>query len=128
MAKFSPDAVASGPAIRAITAAGGFRIDGDVYAEGVLLTGDAAEAWLAPALDVLDPAALGGLLARDPAPEFLLLGTGKTLRRPPAAFTAALDVQGIGIELMDSRAAAHAWGVLRAEGRDIVCALMPLDR
>jgi uncharacterized protein len=27
---------------------------------------------------------------------------------------------------MDSRAAARAWGVLRAEGREIVCALMPL--
>ena len=29
---------------------------------------------------------------------------------------------------MDSRAAARAWGVLRAEGREIVAALMPLDR
>ena len=82
--------------------------------------------WAPPALDALDPAALGDLLTRDPAPEFLLLGTGPTLRRPSPAFIAALEAQGIGVEIMDSRAAARAWGVLRAEGREIVCGLLPL--
>ncbi len=127
MAKFSPDPVASGPSIRGF-AGGGFKIDEQVYPEGVLLTSESAAAWQAPVLDELDVAALGVLLMRDPPPEFLLLGTGGTLRRPPAAFAAALDAQGIGLEVMDSRAAAHAWGVLRAEGREIVAALMRLDR
>ena len=124
MAKFSPDPVASGPAIQAISE-GGFRIDGEVM-EAVLLTPEAAVPWAPPALDALDPAAFGDLLTRDPAPEFLLLGTGPTLRRPSPAFIAALEAQGIGVEVMDSRAAARAWGVLRAEGREIVCALMAL--
>jgi uncharacterized protein len=124
MAKFSPDPVASGPAIQAISE-GGFRIDGEVL-EAALLTPEAAIVWAPPAIDMLDPSALGDLLTRDPAPEFLLLGTGRTLRRPPPAFTAALEAQGIGVEIMDSRAAARAWGVLRAEGREIVCALMGL--
>jgi uncharacterized protein len=124
MAKFSPDPVAGGPAIQAI-AEGGFRIDGDVL-EAALLTPETAVPWAAPSIDALDPSALADLLTRDPAPEFLLLGTGKTLRRPPPAFTAALEAQGIGVEIMDSRAAARAWGVLRAEGREIVAALMPL--
>lgn len=127
MPKFSPDPVASGPAIRGFSGSG-FRIDADVYPDGALLTPESVEGWAGPSLDTIDPASLGTLLTRDPAPEFLLLGTGKALRRPPAAFTAALDAQGIGVEVMDSRAAAHAWGVLRAEGRDIVCALLPLDR
>lgn len=124
MAKFSPDPVASGPAIQAI-AEGGFRIDGEVL-EAALLTPEAAIPWAPPPIDALDPSALGELLTRDPAPEFLLLGTGQTLRRPPPSFTAALEAQGIGVEVMDSRAAARAWGVLRAEGREIVCALMAL--
>jgi uncharacterized protein len=124
MARFSPDPVAGGPAIQGL-ADGGFRIDGTVM-EAALLTPESATPWQAPSIDVLDPSALGGLLERDPAPEFLLLGTGATLRRPPPAFAAALDAQGIGVEIMDSRAAARAWGVLRAEGREIVCALMPL--
>jgi uncharacterized protein len=127
MAKISPDRVASGPAIEAIAADGGFRIDGEVL-EAALLTPEAAMPWAPPAIDALDPSALGDLLTRDPAPEFLLLGTGATLRRPSPAFTAALEAQGIGVEVMDSRAAARAWGVLRAEGREIVAALMGLER
>jgi uncharacterized protein len=128
MARFSPDPVASGPAIQAITGDGGFRIDGEVYPDGALLTPETAHHWQAPALDALESGALDALLTRDPTPEFLLLGTGPTLRRPSPAFAAALETQGIGIEIMDSRAAARAWGVLRAEGRDIVAALLPLGR
>jgi uncharacterized protein len=127
MAKFSPDPVASGPAIRGITG-GGFLIDADVYPDGALLSPEAASAWIAPPIAALDLAALGDLLDRRPAPEFLLLGTGAALRRPPPAFAKAVDARGLGLEVMDSRAAARAWGVLRAEGREIVAALMPLDR
>lgn len=128
MARFSPDPVASGPAIQAITGDGGFRIDGELYPDGALLTPETAHRWQAPTLGALEPGALSELLTRDPAPEFLLLGTGATLRRPSPAFIAALEAQDIGVELMDSRAAARAWGVLRAEGRDIVAALLPLGR
>jgi uncharacterized protein len=37
-----------------------------------------------------------------------------------------MEARGLGVEAMDSRAAARAWGVLRAEGRWIVAALLPL--
>ena len=100
----------------------GFRIDDHVY-EGLLLTPARAEGWTPPPLDALAPADVAPLLALDPQPEFLLLGTGATLRRPPPAFEAALP---FGIEVMDSRAAARAWGVLRAELRWIAAALYPL--
>ena len=125
MAKFSPDPVASGPAIRKITS-GGFLIDADVYPDGALLTPEAAHGWSAPTLEALDLASLGDLLDRTPTPEFLLLGTGAALRRPSPAFAKAVEAKGLGLEVMDSRAAARAWGVLRAEGREIVLALMPL--
>jgi uncharacterized protein len=127
MPKFSPDPVAGGPAIRGFSG-NGFRIDADLYPDGALLTPETAEQWQAPALDALDVDALAPLLARDPVPEFLLLGTGATLRRPSAAFVAAIEARGVGLELADSRAAARAWGVLRAEGREVVAALLPLDR
>ena len=58
-------------------------------------------------------------------PEFLLLGTGPTHAFAPRAFVAALEARGIGVEAMDSRAAARAWGLLRGEGRWIAAALMP---
>lgn len=80
----------------------------------------------APAIDALTIGALGDLFDADPRPEFLLLGTGAGLRQPPRAFVRAVEALGIGIEAMDSRAAARAWGVLRAEERWIVAALLPL--
>ena len=80
----------------------------------------------APTVDALTLAALGGLLDGDPRPEFLLLGTGAGLRQPPRPFVRDLEAKGIGVEAMDSRAAARAWGVLRAEERSIVAALLPL--
>jgi hypothetical protein len=46
--------------------------------------------------------------------------------RPPLALTKALGARGIGVEAMDSRAAARAWGVLRAELRWVAGALYPL--
>ena len=103
-----------------------FKLGEERYPRGLWLTPEAASGWDAPALDSLDPAALAPLLAFRPEPEFLLLGTGPAMHRPPPGFVAALEAQGIGVEAMDSRAAARAWGVLRGEGRWIVAALMPL--
>jgi uncharacterized protein len=46
--------------------------------------------------------------------------------RPPLLLIRALEASGIGVEAMDSRAAARAWGVLRAEGRWISGAFYPV--
>ncbi|WP_425230352.1 Mth938-like domain-containing protein [Sphingomonas sp.] len=103
---------------------GGFRI-GETRHRAVLLTVATALAWTPPPLAALTPADLQALINTDP--EFILLGTGATLQRPSVALTAILAAQNIGLEPMDSRAAARAWGVLRGEGRRIAAALYPLD-
>ena len=105
----------------------GFRVRDDLFPNGLLLSPVRAMAWDdAPTVDALTLAALGDLLDGDPRPEFLLLGTGAGLRQPLRAFVRDLEAKGIGVEAMDSRAAARAWGVLRAEERSIVAALLPL--
>jgi uncharacterized protein len=104
---------------------GGFRVDENVY-RALLLTPNRADAWTPPPLEALDLAALTPLIDLEPMPEFLLLGTGASLVRPPVTLVAALEKRGIGVEAMDSRAAARAWGVLRGEGRWIAAALYPL--
>lgn len=100
----------------------------DVFPDGLLLSPVRALAWAgAPAsVDALTLDLLGDLFDLDPRPEFLLLGTGAGLRQPPRPFVRAVEALGIGVEAMDSRAAARAWGVLRAEERQIVAALLPL--
>lgn len=124
MARWDRDAAADGPIVQGISARG-FTVDGGVY-PGLLLTPERADAWAPPALVELGIGDLEAVLGLRPTPEFLLFGTGPKLTRPPAALGRALDERGIGLEPMDSRAAARTWGVLRAEGRWIVAALMPL--
>lgn len=121
--RITRDPTAPGPIVRGF-AATGFRV-GEIAYPALLLAPDWHEPWSPPPFDSLRAEAVGSLV--DEAPEFLLLGTGATLRRAPAAFVAALEARGLGVEVMDSRAAARAWGVLRGEGRKIVAALYPLD-
>ena len=121
--RITRDPTAPGPIVRGF-AANGYRV-GEIAYPALLLSPDWHEPWSPPVFDALDTASVQALI--DEAPEFLLLGTGAELRRPPAAFRAAMEAAGLGVEAMDSRAAARAWGVLRSEGRKIVAALYPLD-
>ena len=118
-----PERAGPGPMVTGFGPAG-FRVEERSY-RALLLTVERAAEWSPPSLDALDESALADLLAD--RPEFLLLGTGPALRRPPAGLARVLDGRGIGLEVMDSRAAARAWGVLRSEGRRVAAALYPLD-
>jgi uncharacterized protein len=122
--RFEPTPPAAGPRVQGFSGRD-FLVDGKAY-KGLLLTPEAAFAWDPPALAALAAADVEALLTLDPAPEFLLLGTGASMAFPPPVFTAALEEKGIGVEAMDSRAAARAWGLLRGEARWIAAALMPL--
>lgn len=124
MPRFERSGMAEGPVVQGFTA-NGFAVDGQVYG-AVLLTPQGVAAWDAPAFEALMIDALEPLLTLDPSPELVILGTGPTHRIAPRALTAALEERGIGIEAMDSRAAARTWGLLRGEGRWIVAAIMPL--
>lgn len=116
---------ADGPVVSGMSAAG-FRIDDNIY-RALAITPLRADAWSPPPIGALNEAGLALVLALDPAPEFILLGTGATLVRPPPPLVRALEARRIGIEAMDSRAAARAWGMLRGEGRWIAGAFYPIE-
>jgi uncharacterized protein len=122
--RFERDPAARGPVVQGFSG-GGFSVDGGVY-RALLLTPLAAREWTAPPLAALTVDHLSELLALDPAPEFLVLGTGAAMGFPPRGLVRALEERGIGIEAMDSRAAARTWGMLRGEERWIAAAIMPL--
>ena len=117
------DASGAGPIVTGF-GPGGFRV-GELRFRAVLLTVGAAQDW--------SPSPLPGLTIDDlqllvaATPEFILLGTGVSLMRPTPSLITALEALNIGVEPMDSRAAARAWGVLRGEGRQVAAALYPLD-
>lgn len=124
MARLDRDSDAQGPIVRGF-AAGGFIVDGGVY-RTLQLTPLSASEWAPPPIAELALAHLEALLALDPPAEFVLLGTGARLVHPPRALREALAGRGIGLEVMDSRAAARTWGLLRGEERWIAAALMAL--
>ena len=124
MPRVSPEDLPSGPLVQGFSG-GGFSVSGVVY-HGLFLTPEQASEWSPPAsvaelaLDHVEQ-----LLALSPPPEFLLLGTGARIAFPPRTFIRAVEARGLGVEVMDSRAAARTWGLLRGEERWIVAALMP---
>ena len=124
MPRLGRDPAVGGPVVRGF-AEGGFSVDGGVY-KALLLTPERADGWDAPSLPDLTIEHLAPLLALRPSPEFILLGTGAVTAFPPRSLVAALEAQGIGLEPMDSRAAARTWGMLRGEERWIAAALLPL--
>jgi uncharacterized protein len=104
---------------------GGFSVEGRIY-RALFLTPERAAEWAAPALAELAIEDVEQVLSLPRPPEFLLLGTGARLTFPPRPFIRAVEARGLGVEVMDSRAAARTWGLLRAEERWIAAALMPL--
>lgn len=70
----------------------------------------------------LDEAALAPALAL--APEVLLVGTGARQQFLPPALVRALARRGIGVEVMETLAAARTYNVLVGEGRRVVAALI----
>jgi uncharacterized protein len=116
-----------GPVITGFSG-GGFKVEAEAFLgvyRALLIWPEGSQEWSPPPLATLTADDVAPLILT-PKPEFLLLGTGTAMQRPPPAFVRALEAQGLGVEAMDSRAAARAWAVLRGEGRWVVGALYPL--
>ena len=58
--------------------------------------------------------------------DVLLVGMGGEIAQVPAAFRAALEAAGIGVEVMNSPAAARTYNVLLGEGRRVAACLLPV--
>ena len=56
--------------------------------------------------------------------EIILLGTGRYQRFPPGALMRPFAPAGIGLEIMDLRAACRTYNILAAEGRKVAAALL----
>lgn len=78
--------------------------------------------WSPRSVADIDEACILALLAYQPA--LILLGTGERLIFPPAAVLAVGRNRGIGIEVMDNRAAARTYNVLLSEERDVLLACL----
>lgn len=58
--------------------------------------------------------------------DVVFVGTGAEIAHAPAAFRAAVEAAGIGVEVMASPAACRTFNVLLSEGRRVALALLPV--
>jgi uncharacterized protein len=99
------------------------RLRDRAIAGPVIVTRDAVlDEWRPPAIDALSIADFEALLAMKP--EVVLLGTGARQRLPPPALYADFAARGIGLEVMDNRAACRTYNVLLGELREVAVALI----
>jgi uncharacterized protein len=96
----------------------GRRVSGSVVVAAERLQ----EGWAAGGIAALTPAETAALL--DWKPEVLLLGSGAAFRFPDPAALAPLYRAGVGVEVMDTKAACRTYNILLAEGRRVVAALV----
>ena len=98
---------------------GFFRVSGHVLRGPALITPWEARPWGGYA-DTDAPLSLLGKI------DVLFVGTGAEIAHVPQAFRAALEAAFIGVEVMNSPAAARIYNVLLGEGRRIAAALIPV--
>jgi uncharacterized protein len=106
--------------------AGGFRVSGQRREGSLLIVADEPQSWAATSLETLKPEDLQPIMARAGEVEFVLLGTGAVQALPPRPIRDALQTAGIGLEFMDTPAAARLYNVLASEGRRVAAALIAI--
>jgi len=96
----------------------GIRINDRFWSEAIALT---AEVFI----DSWQSVPLASVLLEH-SPELVIVGTGKKSVFPPRELMFAFARRGVGLELMDTAAAARTFNVLAGEGRRVAAVLYPL--
>ncbi|MEO1793864.1 MAG: MTH938/NDUFAF3 family protein [Pseudomonadota bacterium] len=106
---------------------GGFRFAEMSHRGSLLCLPDGIYAWDVTDAAELSLATLRPVLARLSPPEFLLLGTGTSQVFPDVDVRRAFIDAGVGLEPMDTGAAARTFNVLLGEGRPVAAAMIAVD-
>ena len=99
------------------------EVNGTPHRANVVVSADGVDpGWSEGPLESLTEAHMARLA--DARPEIVLLGSGAAFRFPPPAVLAPLYRAGIGVEVMDTRAACRTYNIRLGEGRRVVAALI----
>jgi uncharacterized protein len=97
-------------------------VSGTPYTQAIALTPDEVFTdWDPVPVAELTDSAIENLLRQ--LPEIVLLGTGGTNVFPPRELMFAFARRGVGLEVMDTAAAARTFNVLSTEGRRVAALL-----
>jgi len=92
------------------------------FANLILLPDAVIPSWTSATVTTLTTADMERLLALKT--EIILLGTGSRLRFPAGALLRPFAPAGIGLDVMDLKAACRTYNILAAEGRKVAAALL----
>ena len=98
------------------------RINDEEYSDSVALTAeDILGPWTSASIAELTVADFAAVF--ETKPEIVLLGTGTSNLFPPRELTFAFARKGVGLEVMDTAAAARTFNVLANESRRVTAVL-----
>ncbi len=102
---------------------GVIQINNQTYTKSIIVASDKLiENWRPETISDLTTADLSPIVEMKPA--ILLIGTGTVLHFPDIEIYGDLINYGIGVEIMDTRAACRTYNALTAEDRHVVAALI----
>lgn len=103
---------------------GGFRFADMSHRGSILVLPSGIKAWPIAAITELTDAVLEPIFAEADEIELLLLGTGADIAALPGAFRERFREAGIGLDVMQTGAAARTYNILLAESRKVAAALI----
>lgn len=106
---------------------GGFRFADMSHRGSILALPGGVHAWPVGSVTDLTPSAFAPVVAEAAAIRILLVGTGREVAFLPKAVREALREAGIGVDVMQTGAAARTYNVLLAEDRPVAAALIAVD-
>jgi len=100
----------------------GIRINNRYWSETIALTPqEIIDNWIPVPVGELVEEHFATVLAS--SPELVIVGTGAKAEFPPRELTFAFARRGVGLEVMDTAAAARTFNVLAGEGRRVAAVL-----
>ena len=107
--------------VQSVTAAA-ITVSGEAYTQTIAITPEQVlTSWNEKPVAQLTARDFETLFAN--SPEIVLLGTGQSHVFPPRELTFAFARRGVGLECMNTAAAARTFNVLASEGRQVAAVL-----
>ena len=106
---------------------GGFRFAGMSHLGSLLVLPSGMHRWDVSDFGLLKPEDFALVFAEAGGIDFLLLGTGMTMSRPPKPIIAAFAERKLPIDFMSTGSAVRTYGVLLAEKRKVAAAFIAVQ-
>lgn len=106
---------------------GGFRFANMSHLGSLLIVPSGMQALNVDDVQHLTMPLLKAMQAEQGEIDFILIGTGALMQRPPAAVMAGLGKLAMQVDFMNTNAAVRTYNVILAEGRRVAAILIAVD-